>query len=116
MRPLREGTACLRLGQRRSAPAGAPVPPPYAPPASYGEYAPFRAPVYDAMGGIPIKEEIEDGVTAGEVAQTVGVNTAYYVPRFHRISRSGSKVSWNWFAFLITPCWLVYRKNFLTGG
>lgn len=93
-----------------------PVPPPYAPPASYGEYAPFRAPVYDAMGGIPIKEEIEDGVTAGEVAQTVGVNTAYYVPRFHRISRSGSKVSWNWFAFLITPCWLVYRKNFLTGG
>ena len=116
---------CARCGKELPAsdwasaappPAGAPVPPPYAPPASYGEYAPFRAPVYDAMGGIPIKEEIEDRVTAGEVAQTVGVNTAYYVPRFHRISRSGSKVSWNWFAFLITPCWLVYRKNFLTGG
>ena len=116
---------CARCGKELPAsdwasaappPAGAPVPPPYAPPASYGEYAPFRAPVYDAMGGIPIKEEIEDGVTAGEVAQTVGVNTAYYVPRFHRISRSGSKVSWNWSAFLITPCWLVYRKNFLTGG
>lgn len=97
-------------------PAGAPVPPPYTHPGSYGEYAPFRAPVYDAMGGIPISEEIEDGVTAGEVAQTVGVNTAYYIPRFHRIRHSGSKVSWNWFAFLITPCWLVYRKNFLAGG
>ncbi len=96
-------------------PAGGPVPPPYSPPGSYGEYAPFRAPVYDAMGGIPIKEEIE-GVTAGELAQTVGVNTAYYIPRFHRISRSGSKISWNWFAFLIPPCWLIYRKNFLAGG
>lgn len=95
-------------------PSGGPVPP-YTPPGTYGEYAPFRAPVYDAMGGVPIGEDIE-GVTAGELAQTVGVNTAYYIPRFHRISRSGSKVSWNWFAFLITPSWLVYRKNFLAGG
>ena len=43
------------------------------------------------------------------------VNTTYYLPRFKHISQ-GKKASWNWPAFLITPYWLMYRKNYLAGA
>ena len=87
---------------------------PYGPPGGYGEYAPFHMPVNDPYGGVGRDESIED-VTADEAVQVIAVNSQYYLPRFKRMSQNGSRVSWNWPAFLITPCWLLYRKNLLAG-
>lgn len=97
-------------GQPYSSPAGQP---PYS--GSYGEYAPFHMPVMDPYGGIPATETIED-VPVEELASTVGQNSAYYIPKFFSMSRGGSKQIWNWPAFLLTPYWLLFRKNYLSGG
>ena len=69
----------------------------------------------DPYGGVSPDEEIEE-VPASQLAAFVGPNTAYYLPRFRKISQDGSKCSWNWGAFLLTPYWLLYRKNYLFGG
>lgn len=102
-----------------SAPSAGPaVPPPPFPPAGgpgYGEYTPFRMPVVDPCGGVPREEDI-DGVTAEELAVYVGPNAPYYVPRFHKMARTGSTIAWNWPAFLIPHIWLLYRKQYLAGG
>lgn len=50
-----------------------------------------------------------------EIAALVGNNARYYLPRFLKMSRGGSKVSWNWAAFLLPYNWLLYRKNVLLG-
>ncbi len=93
-----------------------PPPPPvgqYTPP--FGGYAPpFPTPLHDPYGGVPRTEEI-DGVPVDQVAELVGSNSAYYLPRFHKMTHGGSKVSWNWAAFLIPSNWLLYRKNILWG-
>lgn len=44
-----------------------------------------------------------------------GSNSAYYLPKFYKMSRGGSKCVWNWASFFLTPYWLLYRKNFLSG-
>ncbi len=91
--------------------------PPYPPPGAgnYGEYMPFHMPVVDPCGGVP-KEERICGVTAEDMAYVTGNNSAYYVPRFQRMDKTGSKISWNWPAFLLTPYWLLFRKNYLAGA
>lgn len=83
----------------------------YTPP--YGEYRPFHATI-DPLGGVAPDEELE-GVPAEELATFVGNNTAYYLPRFRRFSREGSKCNWNWAAFFLTPYWLLYRKQYVAG-
>ena len=81
----------------------------------YGEYTPFHMPIMDPFGGVSRDEKI-DGVAAGDMVSYIGPNSAYYLPRFYRMSRNGSRTSWNWPAFLFTPYWLLYRKNYLSGG
>lgn len=81
----------------------------------YGEYTPFHMPVMDQFGGVPHDEKIED-ISAEDMVAFVGSNSSYYLPRFSRMSRNGSFASWNWAAFLFTPYWLLYRKNYLSGG
>lgn len=36
--------------------------------------------------------------------------TTYYLSRFERFHRGGSRISWNWPAFFISFFWLLYRK------
>lgn len=81
----------------------------------YREYTPFFVPPVDPLGGIPKTEQIGSESVA-DVAAAVGQNTAYYIPRFFHFSHGGSRISWNWAAFLLTPYWLLYRKNYLSGG
>ena len=71
-------------------------------------------PLHDPLGGIPRGETIE-GVAVETLAEVIGPNSAYYLPRFYHISRSGKKRSWNLAAFLFTAKWLLYRKNLLIG-
>ena len=84
---------------------------PYAAP--YGEYSPFHVAI-DPMGGVSPEEEIGD-IPAKELAAFVGPNAAYYLPRFQKMAKNGSKCHWNWAAFLLTPYWLLYRKQYLSG-
>ncbi len=81
-----------------------------------GDFTPFGAPYVrqDPFGGIPRTESIE-GVSVETVAEVLGPNSHYYLPRFYHMSRSGKRVSWNWSAFLLSYHWLLYRKNLLWG-
>ncbi len=90
----------------------------YTPP--FGGYTPpftppFNPTAVDPLGGISPDEEI-GGFRAEQLAELVGSNAAYYLPRFQKMSRGGSKISWNWAAFLLPCNWLLYRKNLLWGG
>jgi len=82
---------------------------------SYGEYSPIHVPLSNPYGGIPKEEKIGD-FTVEEAAAFIGPNSAQYIPRFYKMSKQGTCVSWNWAAFLITPYWLFYRKNYVMGG
>ena len=83
--------------------------PPYGRPGGYGEYTPFRMPVFDPYGGVPHEETIED-VSAEDLVTFTGSNSAYYLPKFYKMSRGGSKCVWNWASFFLTPYWLLYRR------
>lgn len=110
---------CSRCGrslnvQEWTSPSGQPQQPPqYGQSAPYHEYAPFRV-AFDPLGGVPRDERFDGDVTAEELALCVGGNTTYYIPRFQRM-KNGRGVQWNWAAFLITPYWLLYRKQYVAG-
>ena len=80
----------------------------------YTEYSPFRAQAAASGGSSPADQPIE-GETAGDLASVVGPQSAYYIPRFSKMA-AGSRVSWNWPAFLIPLYWLFYRKQYLPGA
>lgn len=88
-------------------------PPQYGQSAPCNEYAPFRV-TFDPLGGVPRGERFDEDVTAEELAICVGGNTTYYIPRFHKL-KGGRNIQWNWAAFLITPYWLLYRKQYVAG-
>lgn len=84
-------------------------------PGSYGEYMPFHIPSFDPYGGAPHDDKIQD-ICAEEFVYYIGNNSAYYIPRFFKMSHTDSRASWNWAAFLFTPYWLLYRKNYVAGS
>lgn len=77
------------------------------------EYAPYRSPFSEA-DNYATGEEI-DGIATEDLANVVGVNMSYYIPRFQRMNRGGSG-GWNWAAFLLSPYWLFYRKQYGLGA
>lgn len=78
----------------------------------YREYRPFSAPMQENF--INDSEDIE-GIKARDLRTFVGQNAHYYLPRFKKLSKRDTAVSWNWAAFLLTPYWLWYRKQYLYG-
>ncbi len=85
----------------------------YTPPI-YGDHTSFRMPVQDPYGGVSRNERIGE-FSVDEIVQVIGPNSAYYLPRFYAMTHGGSKLSWNWMAFLLPYNWLLYRKNLLFG-
>ena len=77
-------------------------------------YVPFRAAAQNT-GGVDPETEI-GGEKAADIARTVARNEHYYMPTFHRFEQTGKTAKWNWAAFILTPFWLLYRKNYLLGG
>ena len=55
------------------------------------------------------------GVPAGDVKRFVGNMWIYYIPRFIRMSRSKSPVSFNFTAFFTHGFWFVSRRMYLPG-
>ncbi len=52
--------------------------------------------------------DLEDGVSAEDVAIFVRQDSHRYVSKFHSIANG--KLTWNWAAFFFTPYWFFYRK------
>ncbi|MCL2885100.1 MAG: DUF2628 domain-containing protein [Oscillospiraceae bacterium] len=97
----------------RTAPPHPPSPPIYPPVPPAPSFSPFgyQPPFVDPFGGVP-HDAVIDGVSAADMAAYIGPGTAYYLPRFHKMINGASHAQWNWAAFLLTPYWLFYRKNF----
>lgn len=51
-----------------------------------------------------------------EMAKYIGSKADYYMPQFGQLKMSKKYSSWNWFAFLISPFWCMYRKMYVQGG
>ena len=81
---------------------------------TFREYAPYRIRTTNQFGGVP-KDDVISGVSAEDLAAVVDQNTTYYLPRFSKMEREGRALSFNWAAFLLTPYWLMFRKNYLFG-
>lgn len=93
---------------------GAPPRAPFgAPHGRFNEYSPYHA-QHMPCGGVSPDADLE-GETAKDLAAVVRTNTPYYLPRFERMARSGSKASWNWAAFFLPSYWLLFRKQYLAG-
>lgn len=88
---------------------------PFGTPASgFHEYSPFHAQHMPCGGVSP--EAVLEGETAKDLAAVVRTNTPYYLPRFERMARNGSKALWNWAAFFLPSYWLLFRKQYLAGA
>ncbi len=81
---------------------------------AYSEYQPFRNANQTSQDVDP--NEIIDDVKAEDLSAFVGAKANYYMPRFRRMARNGSSVSWNWAAFIFGPLWLLYRKMYAFGA
>lgn len=77
------------------------------------EYAPFHSTFAEHVNYVPVEKM--DGIATEDIANVVGINTNYYIPRFRRMDQGGSG-GWNWAAFLLSPYWLFYRKQYGLGA
>lgn len=71
--------------------------------------------------GVPFGHPFDEnqsirGIPVKEVAAVVKVSTFSYIPKFLRMERKKVPISFNWFAFLLTPFWFIYRKMYAVGG
>ena len=67
----------------------------------------------DLLGGFKETDRI-DGVSAAEMRDVVGANTAYYIPTFFKMNNR-KKTSWNWAAFLFPQGFFFFRKALKPG-
>ena len=65
----------------------------------------------DRFGGVSPDSEI-DGVPVKDIADYVGVNSAYYIPRFKIMQENKRAISVNFCGLLLGPLWMFFRKMF----
>lgn len=79
---------------------------------------------FPGFGGMPIKidlmagvkpDEDFDGVSGEELSKYVKNNTIYYMGIFKRIKNTG-KSRFNFAAFIFGGGWMLYRKQYVSGG
>ena len=68
----------------------------------------------DLLGGVPKDYDLGEGVTANQAKDFVFSNTMRYIPKFAKF-KEGSKVSWNFLAFLFPCGWFLSRKMYKNG-
>ncbi len=90
------------------------------PPPFSTQKTPYSSPVmppfgFDPMGGVSPAESLDADVTFGDVSKLVKQNTAYYMPVFQYIKRTG-KNKFNFSAFLFSGAWMLYRKQYKYGA
>lgn len=88
---------------------------------NYDSEVPFNSPhmnldpVTMIYGGLRPDEKIEDE-TARDLAVYVGMNSAYYLPKFKKIAKSSHALTFNFSALLFGFLYFFYRKMYLIGG
>lgn len=70
---------------------------------------------FDPMGGVRPTESLDEKVLFGDVSKLVRQNTAYYLPVFRNIKKTGRN-KFNFSAFLCSGPWLLYRKQYKSGA
>lgn len=72
-------------------------------------------------GGLLQQPASAAGVSAGTAGEEqllqslIGKNADYYMQKRSEMAQKGTKISWNWAAFLFTFWWLIYRKVYRLG-
>ncbi len=69
----------------------------------------------DPMGGVQPDERFGE-VSAGDVAQFVGQNTAYYMRRFGQMEKQKTWGGFNFAALFFSGVWMIYRKMYKLGA
>lgn len=82
-------------------------------PPPVNEYTPRYTP-FSAAEHYEDNEIISD-TPAKELAAVVGNNAPYYIQHFRRTNQNKA-CGWNWAACLLGPLWMLYRKQYVTGG
>lgn len=75
---------------------------------------PFLSVMYDPMAGFDPAEEMDEGVTAGELAKYTQKNSNYFLRVFAGI-RDFNKSKFNFSAFLFSGAYMLYRKMYKLG-
>ncbi|MDL2234287.1 DUF2628 domain-containing protein, partial [Ruminococcaceae bacterium OttesenSCG-928-L11] len=71
-------------------------------------------PLYATYGGVKPEETI-DGVPVRDLAKYIGPSSAYYLPRFQHMDKSGKTISVNFSALFFNFFYYFYRKMYLLG-
>lgn len=70
---------------------------------------PLKIQLGDRLCGLSPEEDF-DGVKVSEIADYIGANTYYYLPRFKHMKETGRKLSFNFMALLFSSFFLASRK------
>lgn len=69
----------------------------------------YGVPPFINISAISADAEVDEN-TVGEYSDYVGMKSYYYIPKFMRFAKSGSKLSINFAALFFPHLWLAYRK------
>lgn len=83
-------------------------------PPPFGPFGGVDPAMFDPMAGINPDTELDEGVTAGEVAKFVQKNTPYFLQIFNSI-KCFCKSRFNFSAFILSGAYLLYRKMYKIG-
>ena len=61
-------------------------------------------------------EETDPQNTSEDYGVLIGKGQGYYLKCFEKLKCNKSVISWNWFAFVSPPIWLIYRKLYFAGA
>ena len=60
-------------------------------------------------------EEVEDGISAGDVSKYLGQNSGYFISKYLNMKKSGLPISINFSALFLNYMYLIYRKKYVLG-
>lgn len=75
----------------------------------------FRGVIIDSPYMYDEEQEIEDGVTAGDLAKYIGQNSGYFISKYKKMKDRGLPISFNFSAMFFNYMYLIYRKSFVFG-
>ena len=64
---------------------------------------------------VPKMEGTKVSSTSSLAQKMIGKNADYYLQKRSELIAKGSKIRWNWAAFLLSIYWMIYRKLYLLG-
>ena len=64
---------------------------------------------------VPKMEGTKVSSTSSLAQKMIGKNADYYLQKRSELITKGSRISWNWAAFLLSIYWMIYRKLYLLG-